>query len=188
VLDRVCRRLPRLPVLVATASDALEDRVNAVRVGARACIQKPVEPRTAREVLARAVPASRPAAPRVLVVDDDEAVLRSAEELFGRVGWEVRTVAQPAGLWDALSSTRPDLLILDADAGGMDGVELCRAIRSDPRWHRLPVLFLTETTEMPWTYRAYAAGADDHVAKPFWGPDLVCRARNRLRRAQPAPG
>jgi DNA-binding response OmpR family regulator len=184
VLDRLCRRLPRLPVLVATASDALEDRVNAVRVGAYACMQKPVELRTAREVLARAVPVSQPAAPRVLVVDDDEAVLRSAEELFGRVGWEVRTVSRPAGLWDALASARPDLLILDADVGGLDGVELCRAVRSDPRWHRLPVLFLTETTEMPWTYRAYAAGADDHVAKPFWGPDLVSRAKNRLRRAE----
>jgi DNA-binding response OmpR family regulator len=184
VLDRVCRRLPRLPVLVATASDALEDRVNAVRVGAHACMQKPVEPRTAREVLARAVPVTLPAAPRVLVVDDDESVLRSAEELFGRVGWEVRTVSHPAGLWDALASARPDLLILDADVGGVDGVEVCRAVRSDPRWHRLPVLFLTETTEMPWTYRAYAAGADDHVLKPFWGPDLVSRAKNRLRRAE----
>ena len=153
-----------------------------VRVGAHACMQKPVEPRAAREVLARAVPVTRPAPPRVLVVDDDESVLRSAEELFGRVGWEVRTVSRPAGLWDALASARPDLLILDADVGGLDGVELCRAVRSDPRWHRLPVLFLTETTEMPWTYRAYAADADDHVAKPFWGPDLVSRARNRLRR------
>jgi CheY-like chemotaxis protein len=185
VLDRVCRRLPRLPVLVATPSDALEDRVNAVRVGAQACLQKPVEPATAREVLGRAVPASRPA-PRVLVVDDDEAVLRSAEELFGRVGWRVHTAAHMSGLWDALASARPDLLILDADIGGMDGVELCRALRSDPRWHRLPVLFLTESTEMPWLYRAYAAGADDHVAKPFWGPDLVSRARNRLRRAEAA--
>lgn len=183
VLDRVCRRLPRLPVLVATSSDALEDRVNAVRVGAQACLQKPVEPRTAREVLARAVPACEPAAPRVLVVDDDESVLRAAEELFGRVGWEVHTAARPAEVWDALASARPDLLVLDADVGGMDGVELCRALRSDPRWHRLPVLLLTESTEMPWLYRAYAAGADDHVAKPFWGPDLVSRARNRLRRA-----
>lgn len=184
VLDRVCRRLPRLPVLVATSSDGLEDRVNAVRVGAHACLQKPVEPRTAREVLARAVPAGESAAPRVLVVDDDKGVLRDAEALFGRVGWEVHTVSTPAGLWDALASTRPELLILDADFAGMDGVELCRAVRSDPRWHRLPVLFLTETTEMPWLYRAYAAGADDHVAKPFWGPDLVSRARNRLRRAE----
>jgi DNA-binding response OmpR family regulator len=182
VLDRVCRRLPGLPVLVATSSDALEDRVNAVRVGAHACIQKPVAPETAREVLARAVPARRPAVPRVLVVDADASVLRSIDELFGRIGWNVHTVARPAAVWDALAITRPDLLILASSVGGMDGVDLCRAVRSDPRWHRLPVLFLTDTTETPWLYRAYAAGADDHVAKPFWGPDLVSRARNRLRR------
>ena len=186
LLDGLCRRLPRLPVLVATSSDALEDRVNAVRVGAHACIQKPVAPETAREVLARAVPVQTPAAPRVLVVDDDAEVLRSADELFRRLGWEVNTVAKSAGLWDALATTRPDLLILTSDLDGMDGIDLCRAVRSDPRWHRLPVLFLTATTEMPWLYRAYAAGADDHVAKPFWGPDLVSRARNRLRRADVA--
>ena len=63
LLDRICRRLPRLRVLVTTSSDALDDRVNAVRVGAHACIQKPVAPATAREVLVRAVPApaGRPA-------------------------------------------------------------------------------------------------------------------------------
>lgn len=186
VLDRVCRRLPRLPVLVATSRDALDDRVNAVRVGAHACVQKPVAPATARQVLARAVPARQPAVPRVLVVDGDASVLRNVDELFGRVGWNVHTVARPAAVWDALATTRPDLLVLASRVGAMDGVEVCRAVRSDPRWHRLPVLFLTDTTETPWLYRAYAAGADDHVAKPFWGPDLVSRARNRLRRADAA--
>ena len=184
ILDRIGRRLPRVPVLVATASDGLDDRVNAVRVGAIACIQKPVPAATAREVLARAVPPRESAVPRVLVVDDDEEVLRSADELFRRLGWEVRTVAEPEAVWEALASTRPDLLILDAELPGMDGLDLCRAVRSDPRWRRLPVLFLTATTEVPWLYRAYAAGADDHVAKPFWGPELVSRARNRLRRLE----
>jgi DNA-binding response OmpR family regulator len=186
LLDRICRRLPRLPVLVTTSSDALDDRVNAVRVGAHACIQKPVAPDTAREVLVRAVPPRRPAAPRVLVLDDDAAVLRAADELFSRLGWQVQTVAEPRTLWEALASGRPDLLILDADLPGVDGLDLCRAVRSDPRWRKLPVLFLTATTDTPWLYRAYAAGADDHVAKPFWGPDLVSRARNRLRRADVA--
>ncbi|HEX2076650.1 MAG TPA: response regulator [Longimicrobium sp.] len=186
LLDRIGRRLPRVPVLVATTSDGLDDRVNAVRVGARACIQKPVAPETARDVLASALPPRVPAAPRVLVVDDDADVLRSAEELFGRLGWEVRTVAEPAEVWQALASARPDLLILDSDLPGIDGLDLCRALRSDPRWRRLPVLFLTATTDVPWLYRAYAAGADDHVAKPFWGPELVSRARNRLRRLEVA--
>lgn len=186
LLDRICRRLPRLPVLVTTSSDALDDRVNAVRVGAHACIQKPVAPKTAREVLVRAVPPRQPAAPRVLVLDDDAEVLRAADELFSRLGWQVQTVAEPRALWEALASGRPDLLILDADLPGVDGLDLCRAVRSDPRWRRLPVLFLTATTDIPWLYRAYAAGADDHVAKPFWGPDLVSRARNRLRRADVA--
>lgn len=186
LLDRICRRLPRLPVLVTTSSDALDDRVNAVRVGAHACIQKPVAPETAREVLVRAVPPRQPAAPRVLVLDDDAAVLRAADELFSRLGWQVQTVAEPRALWEALASGRPDLLILDADLPGVDGLDLCRAVRSDPRWRKLPVLFLTATTDTPWLYKAYAAGADDHVAKPFWGPDLVSRARNRLRRADVA--
>ena len=122
----------------------------------------------------------------MLVLDDDAAVLRSADELFSRLGWQVQTVGEPRALWKALASGRPDLLILDADLPGVDGLDLCRAVRSDPRWRKLPVLFLTATTDMPWLYRAYAAGADDHVAKPFWGPDLVSRATNRLRRADVA--
>jgi DNA-binding response OmpR family regulator len=111
-------------------------------------------------------------------------VLRSADALFGRLGWQAHTVADPAAVWQALADTRPDLLILASELRGMDGLDLCRAIRADPRWRRLPVLFLAATPDAPWLWRAYAAGADDHVVKPFWGPELVSRARNRLRRLE----
>ena len=66
----------------------------------------------------------------------------------------------------------------------MNGIELCRVVRADPRWRALPVVFLTARTEAETVYRVFAAGADDYVAKPFVGPELVARIRNHLRRAR----
>ena len=97
---------------------------------------------------------------------------------------EIATVGMTVSDMDRAVAFYSQVLTFEtiSDQGSVD----LRAVRSDPRWRRLPVLFLTATADQPWLYRAYAAGADDHVAKPFWGPELVSRARNRLRRLEVA--
>jgi len=77
---------------------------------------------------------------------------------------------------------RPDMILLDVDMPGVTGVELCRVLRNDPRWATVPVLVLTARRDSESIERIFAAGADDHLAKPVIPGELVTRVRNRVER------
>lgn len=90
----------------------------------------------------------------------------------------------PLRFWDTLETASPDLLILDVDMPALNGIELCHIIRADPRRADLPVLFLTLGQSSDIAERIFSAGADDFVAKPVVGPELVTRVTNRLERVR----
>jgi DNA-binding response OmpR family regulator len=94
----------------------------------------------------------------------------------------VTTLADPRRFWETLEASTPDLLILDLDMPTHDGIELCRAVRIDPKWASLPILFLTAHTASISSDRIFAAGADDFVTKPVIDSTLVTRIVNRLER------
>jgi DNA-binding response OmpR family regulator len=98
-------------------------------------------------------------------------------------GREVVTCASARELWSALERSRPDLIVLDVQLGDADGTELCRALRADPRWRGLPVLFLTATTAAAEVAELFAAGGDDYVRKPVRPAELVARVAGRLERS-----
>lgn len=182
-LSQVAARLPGVAVIVATARGELPDRLRAVQLGARGFLQKPLAPESVRDAVAAVLP--RPGrAPRILCVDDDPALLAAVEAVLGPRGIEVRTLDDPLHFWTRLGEVAPDLLVLDIDMPHVNGIELCRVVRADARWRSLPVVFLTARTEPETVYRVFAAGADDYVAKPFVGPELEARIRNRLDRAR----
>ncbi len=76
------------------------------------------------------------------------------------------------------------MLILDVDMPGVNGPELCRTVRNDPRWSRLAVIFATARTDAATVEEVFNAGADDYIAKPIVGPELVSRVANRLERVR----
>src|SRR5207253_2916924 len=94
------------------------------------------------------------------------------------------TLADPGRFWAALEEVEPELLILDLDMPGVNGVELCRTVRNDPRWSGLAVMFITASTGAESVELLFNAGADDYVAKPIVGPELVRRVSNRLERVR----
>ena len=67
---------------------------------------------------------------------------------------------------------------------GVDGITLCRTLRADARWAATPVVFLTGAIAASAVDELFRAGADDYVEKPFAGPELAARVRNRLDRAR----
>jgi diguanylate cyclase (GGDEF)-like protein len=66
----------------------------------------------------------------------------------------------------------------------LNGIELCRVLRNDPRWAAVPVMFLSAATDSAEVTRMYEAGGDDYVSKPVVGTELVARVRNRLERTR----
>ena len=111
-------------------------------------------------------------APRVVIVDDD-ALLRESVALVLNGLCETIGLSSGLDLEDFLENTRADLLILDVNMPGPDGFELCRRLRSRPRWRSLPVLFLTGRGGDIAYERFLAVQGDAYLTKPFRRNDLV---------------
>ena len=114
---------------------------------------------------------------KVLVVEDDLDIQDLVVALLSRDGHDVVAEGEGwAGLAAALSRA-PDLVILDWMMPGMSGIDVCRAIRADPRTKDVPVLMLTSKAQEGDIDQAFTAGADDYMVKPFRGRELVSRVR-----------
>lgn len=104
---------------------------------------------------------------RVLVVDDDPRLLHIVQMYLGIEGYEVRTASNgEEGLHD-VEVARPDLIILDIMMPGMDGLEACRRIRSNPATAEIPVLMFSALSGDDDVERARLAGANHLITKPF---------------------
>jgi len=121
---------------------------------------------------------------RILIVDDDIDICRYVQVNLVLDGYEVAVCHDgEEGLQLALE-TSPDLVLLDVMMPGLDGTEVCRRLRSDPRTLGTAVIFLTAKTQSTDKIAGLSAGADDYISKPFDPPELSARVRSALRRNQ----
>ncbi len=160
----------------------LHQRIEVARRGARLFLTKPLPAAQIFGAVDRVLHQTRATQARVTIVDDDPLLLEGVSALLSRRGMTVTTLSEPSRFWETLETSAPDLLILDLDMPTHDGIELCRAVRTDPAWETLPILFLTAHTAAIASDRVFAAGADDFVAKPAIESTLVTRVVNRLER------
>jgi len=124
---------------------------------------------------------------KILVVDDERAVRDSLRRALELEGYEIELAADGNEALARLESTdEPDAIILDVLMPGVDGLEVCRRLRS--AGSTLPVLMLTARTEVEDRVAGLDAGADDYVTKPFALEELLARTRALLRRASDAGG
>lgn len=173
-----------IPVLVLTRKDSFIDRVEVARCGARGFLQKPMPAGEVMDFVNRLIESQRASTPTILAVDDDPQVLRLLQVTLRPSDFNVQTLGDPLRFWEVLESTSPDLLILDIRMPHIGGIELCRVVRNDARWVRLPILFLTAHKDFETVQRVFNSGADDFVGKPIIGPELLTRIQNRLERVQ----
>ncbi|HXT18670.1 MAG TPA: diguanylate cyclase [Gemmatimonadaceae bacterium] len=175
---------PTLPVIVISSGDEFQDRVEAARLGGRGFLQKPVRPSQLIDLLRDSLVVAKQHVSTIVAVDDDEDLLALLEAMLQPLRARVIAVTDPLRALNALVEHAPDLVMLDEDMPGLSGIELCRVLRNDPRWAAVPVLFLTGQVDPMTVMRMFEAGADDFVAKPVLGPELVARVRNRLERTR----
>jgi two-component system KDP operon response regulator KdpE len=124
-------------------------------------------------------------APRVLVVDDEPQIVRGLKIILRSAGYTVEAAETKAEAMAVLASRPPDALVLDLVLPDGRGVELCEDIR---RWSRLPILVLSAVGDEREKVRAFDAGADDYVTKPFGTDELLARLRALMRRSAEAGG
>jgi two-component system response regulator MprA len=124
-----------------------------------------------------------PAVPqRILIVDDDVAIVRMLERTLLAEGFETATAGDGGAALAKAETWPPDLIVLDRVMPGLDGMAVARRLRAkgDP----VPVLMLTARDAVPDRVEGLEAGADDYLVKPFETVELVARIRALMRRGQ----
>jgi two-component system, OmpR family, alkaline phosphatase synthesis response regulator PhoP len=119
---------------------------------------------------------------RIFVVEDDRDIADLIVHYIEKAGWQPTvSTSGPEGL-AAVRKHAPDCLVLDLMLPGMDGLEVCRALRSDAATAAIPIIMLTARAEEAHRIAGLELGADDYLAKPFSPGELIARIRALLRR------
>jgi DNA-binding response OmpR family regulator len=184
-LEELTHQIPDVPVLVLTGCDRLIDRVEVARLGGRAFVPKPISTHKLLETITQILTQNAEVNHSVLIVDDDSHLLKTLGALLEPWGLKVTTLDDPQQFWEALKTCAPHLLILDIEMPRFSGIDLCQAVRNDPYWQEIPILFLTAHCDPEMIQRVFMAGADDYISKPIVAPELLARVLNRLERRQP---
>ncbi len=123
---------------------------------------------------------------RILVVDDESDVTDLVAYHLKSKGFQVETVNDPNGSIGAARSFVPDLVILDVMMPDLNGIQICRMLRADPKLKKVPVIFLTAKAEENDRIQGLEMGADDYICKPFSTKELVLRVQSIIRRLSEA--
>lgn len=118
---------------------------------------------------------------RVLIIEDDEGILRVLRRALGYEGYQVETALEGESGLALARDWRPDLIILDLMLPGMDGLEVTQRLRTEGN---IPILMLTAKDTINDRVHGLDAGADDYMTKPFDLDELLARVRALLRRTQ----
>jgi len=121
---------------------------------------------------------------KVMIADDDAALVNTLTYILREMGATVVALPDGEHLLERLASEGPDLLLLDIMMPKVDGLELLRRVKGDPRWADLPVLMVSSMPPEEATVQSFGLGAADFVPKPFRVRELTARIESRLVRSR----
>jgi len=146
-------------------------------VRGRADLQGTLDSAVPERLTARREGTYNPFVTRVFVVEDDRDIAALVAHYLEKAGWQTQVFGSGADALAAARQTPPDVAILDLMLPGMDGLEVCRALRAEPSTAGVPVIMVTARAEETDRIVGLEIGADDYIAKPFSPNELVARVR-----------
>jgi two-component system, OmpR family, alkaline phosphatase synthesis response regulator PhoP len=120
----------------------------------------------------------------ILVIEDDEDIQELVRYNLAKDGYRVKSSLTGEEGYRAAKAEPPDLIVLDLMLPGLDGLELCRLMKADPKVKHVPIVMLTAKGEESDVVAGLELGAEDYVTKPFSVKVLIARIRALLRRRQ----
>jgi pilus assembly protein CpaE len=124
---------------------------------------------------------------RILIIDDDPTAVEATEDVLTVGGHQVFSADNGEDGLRLAEELQPDLIFLDVKMPGMDGFEVCRRLRDNPKTARVPIIMLTGQSSMEEKVKGLECGADDYLTKPFQRVELEARVKVLLRRAADRP-
>ena len=186
-LAQKLRELPgneELPIAFTSADVATENRVAAAQAGAALFLPKPLTESKLEDAAQQLVTLRHAARAQVLLVDDDRDFLARAAAILNAAGLQVHTLSDPAATLPTLERLDPDALLLDVAMPDIDGLDLCRILRTSARWQDLPIVIMTASDDAHLRIDAFRAGCDDYMVKPIDDAEFTSRIKTRIERRQ----
>lgn len=154
------------PCAFLSIHDDIESRLAAFRAGASRYIVKPTDKKTIIRTLDQITYRVPTDSYKALLVDDETLLLERNSEILKQVGIGVETLDDPTQVFNKLEGFHPDIIILDVYMPGISGPEVAAMIRSDEKYHHIPILFLSAEKDLGKQLMALNLGGDDFITKP----------------------
>lgn len=161
-------------------------RLSQLATNLRQALEQPLSKTTPFTEVNSPIPPQKlelPKQSKLLIVDDDAQLLNVVQSMLQLWGFQIVLLSNPQQFWDILEEVKPDLLMLDIEMPGINGIDLCQTIRNGSQWEDLPILMISANTDDDTIQRVFMAGADDYVSKPIRAAELVARVIRRLEHA-----
>jgi len=120
----------------------------------------------------------------VLIVDDDESNLQLAAKIINNAGYDVLIAEDGRSALEILETTIPDAILLDIIMPGINGLEVCKEIRSKPEFSSVPILFLSGSNKESSVEKGLEIGGSDYIVKPFNERVLLARLKHHIKSGQ----
>jgi diguanylate cyclase (GGDEF)-like protein len=172
-----------IPVLLIGEDLDFQDRLAAARAGVSGVLSKPVDVFDLADWLDELTSRNKETAFSILLIEDDEILAETYSLALTRAGMRTEIATDISTVLDRIQASAPDLILLDIQLPGVNGVEVARIIRQSRRDLWLPIVFLSGESDRALQMEARKYGGDDFIAKPVNPEDLVSLVRLRANRA-----
>ncbi len=176
--------LQNIPFIFLNERDDLEARLSAVRTGATHYFTKPLDMLALRHKLALLVRNIGLSSYRVLLVDDDEFLVEIYRSVFEHAGMQVDVLFQAGGVLDRLATMLPDLILMDINMPGINGLEMAAVIRQFDAYLHIPIVFMSAERGKDTRLATMRLGADDFLSKPVEPSYLLEVLRTRIDKSR----
>lgn len=173
-----------IPIAFVSGETELVDRLLAAHLGASLYLNKPIDPDTLEDAIQRLMILTSRERPKVLIVDDDIHFSRRVARVLMDKGMQTQLLSEPMNILEKLQEFCPDILLLDLMMPYISGFDICKMLRTTPRWQDLPIIFVTAQTGIETRIAAFSCGADDYCPKPLANEELVARVALRVERSR----
>jgi DNA-binding response OmpR family regulator/HPt (histidine-containing phosphotransfer) domain-containing protein len=182
IIEFLKEKYPHFPLIILSKKDDLPTRLEIAKYKVNSFISQNLFPEQIIKIVYQLLHTS--SAKKVILVDDDCKFHQIFRQILAEDNLEIITLSDPYQLLDLMETIIPELLILDLQMPKVNGIDLCRVIRNDPRWDKLPIIFLTAYLTEDIIDQLIAVGADDFISKSKIELDLHNRIIMNLQRSQ----